>query len=225
MSVNLENLLISINIICTSGKLNVLDMEELGKLYRKIYGHKAYIFKQNSTKSSNEGKSNEFKSESTESNEFKSESTESNEVKSESTESNEVKSESTESNEVKSESTESNEIKSESTESNEIKSESTESNDNSESSNEVKSDSNESNDEKYYIEYVESLDIEDIVKIHNILNKYSKIEGIFIDTNSTSIKLIINNLKDLVQNHINSLNKEEKKEGLKTINESEVVEI
>ena len=199
MSINLDNLLTSINIICISGKMNALDMEELGRLYKKIYGHKLFnLNKKTETNKSTE--SNETKSESEES---ESESKKSVEAVSES-KTIETESDSKETTESKEE-TDSKET----TESNKI--------DDSQSNESTKSNETEDS-EKYYIEFVETIDVEDIVKIHNFLNKYSKINGIFIDNNLTAINLIIEKLKELIQNHIEQI-KDQKKE-LESIDES-----
>ena len=197
MSINLDNLLTSINIICISGKMNALDMEELGRLYKKLYGHKLFNLNKN-TETNKSTESNETKSESEES-----ESKKSVEVVSES-KAIETESDSKETTESKDE-TDSNET----TESNKI--------DDSQSNESTKSNETEDS-EKYYIEYVETIDIEYIVKIHNFLNKYSKINGIFIDNNLTAVNLIIENLKELIQNHIKQIN--DQKKELESIDES-----
>ena len=208
MSINLDNLLTSINIICISGKMNALDMEEIGRLYKKIYGHKLY----NLNKKPETNKSNE--SESKESVESESKPKES--VESESKPKESVESESKESFKAESNESESKAIDSkEKTDSKET----TESNKIEYSNSNESTKSNETDDsEKYYIEYVETIDIEDIVKIHNFFNKYSKINGIFIDNNFTAINLIIEKLKELIQNHIKQF--DEKKKELESIDES-----
>ena len=43
MGININNLLVSMNIICKSGKLEPFDSESLGILYKRIYGHKLFI--------------------------------------------------------------------------------------------------------------------------------------------------------------------------------------
>ena len=198
MSINLDNLLTSINIICISGKMNALDMEEIGRLYKKIYGHKLYnLNKKPETNKSNESESKES-------------------VESESKPKESVESESKESFKAESNESESKAIDSkEKTDSKET----TESNKIEYSNSNESTKSNETDDsEKYYIEYVETIDIEDIVKIHNFFNKYSKINGIFIDNNFTAINLIIEKLKELIQNHIKQF--DEKKKELESIDES-----
>ena len=200
MSINLDNLLTSINIICISGKMNALDMEELGRLYKIIYGHKLFnLNKKTETNKSTE--SNETKSESEES---ESESKKSVEAVSES-KAIETESDSKETTESKEEKTDSKET----TESNNI--------DDSQSNESTKSNETEDS-EKYYIKFVETIDLEDIVKIHNFLNKYSKINGIFIDNNLTAINLIIEKLKEVIQNHIEQTNAQKKE--LESIDES-----
>ena len=173
MSFKLNDILIAINIISYSGKLNPLDMQELGRLYRVFVGFQLYSKIDAQKKNENINDDSENKSEGIEN-------------KSEGIEN---KSEGIEN---KSEGIEN--------KSEEI---------------ENKSELNISQPE-YNIKLVKSLELKDIVDIHNLIYKYSQIENIFKDKNKEGINLLITNIRNFIK-EISNQEKKQNKHNLETI--------
>ena len=152
MSFKLNDILIAINIISYSGKLNPLDMQELGRLYRVFVGFQLYSKIDAQKKNENINDDSENKSEGIEN------------------------------------------------KSEEI---------------ENKSELNISQPE-YNIKLVKSLELKDIVDIHNLIYKYSQIENIFKDKNKEGINLLITNIRNFIK-EISNQEKKQNKHNLETI--------
>ena len=211
---NLNNLIVAMNIICYSGKLNPFDCYNLGLLYKKIYGHKLYL-DQNSTdnkdKSNKENNVDQVDMESVNT-EAQVENTESQVENTESqVENTEAQVENTEAQventEVQVENTE---VQVENTEAQventEVQVENTEVQvENTEvqvENTEVQVENNGVKRSEIKIDLVETIDIEDLANIHNLLFTYSKIEGVYVDENKENIEKLLDEIKKVVENFL-----------------------
>ena len=177
---NLNNLLVAMNIICYSGKLNPFDCYNLGNLYQKIMGHKLYLEQKEKKKSPLTPLVEEDVEEVVEEKKIEEEGKVVEEEEKVVEEEGKVVEEGKVEEEGKV-------VEEEKVEEEEKVAES------------LPGEDVNNKERKVEIKFVETIDVEDLANIHNLIYTYSKIDGIYTDINKENIEILLSDIKNTVE--------------------------